>query len=749
MKDGFQAIEIEPINGFLDFIGPAKEPSSETNQLLKGEVRLELTKAIKVKSMTIKFKGTTTTSHPRISDKTTISAQILPKLKTTLFSKSTTLPPGKHILPWELEIPNIYPRSISIKRGSVNYKVELTISLGIKNTITEEYPILIKRHLLPCKQLAPVVNTKSYSNTISTRFHYDIESPRIICVEQGYVPVVLKYLSIGNQKAVKSIRTQIIQVESYRNRKVSKAETDMSVNAHNKNLVMGHAFNESTLKNAEVSFSKYGKRILPIITHHLTPEFNTKQKPLLLSHQLNPYLIPGIDSPLASIYHQLEITFNFGHEHDEIKAKIPIIVSSVPSIPKQLPIKDAKPCYAMELLPHQDPSYVEIKNEMLDTDSNKMVAESYYQSLVDITNNLFGSDRSTSGPSLRRATSEQTISTIEQTVCTTDTQSTIRRNSVTTQTQQFLAPISLPKKRVPAPLDVHLANKINLLSVTQSSDNANKNVDVKDVEAELNQLYEEKEEVPLNHFRNGIIGLAPPPRGGRIKEAKPEITAHLLDSVSSFEEDTASIYSDTSFGSRIAPSLASSATESSGMISLQSRPASPVFYTAPGLPATTALRPTNANHMSLIEETFGSSFSPDIPNSPHTVASSAIFSPHTSFAMMGEHYTQSNQSFQSRPESTATDMTGASLSYYYQQIQSLSSLGDEESSAAKRYFHAELPPVPQDKKANRRTRIYYQEEESDDDDDDQLPDIVENTQPPQPPQLPRLSLGHSFAFSLD
>jgi hypothetical protein len=216
MKDGFRTIEIEPINGFLDFIGPAKEPSSETNQLLKGEVRLELTKTIKVRSMTIKFKGTTTTCHPRIQDRPTISAQILPKLKTSLFTKSTSLPPGKHVLPWELEIPNIYPRSLSIKRGSVNYKVELTISLGIKNTITEEYPILIKRHLLPSKQLAPLVSTKTYSNTISTRFHYDIEAPRIICVEQGYVPVALRYISIGNQKVVKSIRTQIIQIETYR-----------------------------------------------------------------------------------------------------------------------------------------------------------------------------------------------------------------------------------------------------------------------------------------------------------------------------------------------------------------------------------------------------------------------------------------------------------------------------------------------------------------------------------------------------
>jgi hypothetical protein len=543
---------------------------------------------------------------------------------------------------------------------------------------------------------------------------------------------------------------------------VSKAETDMSLNAHNKNLVMGHSFHEQGSKNAEIPYSKFGKRILPVITHHLSSEVNTKQKPLLISHQLNPYLIPGIDSPLASVYHQLEVTFNFGHEHDEIKAKIPVIVSSIPSNPKQLPVTDVKPCYAIESLPHQDPSYVEIQNETLDANSNKMVAESYYQSLVDITNNLFGSDNSSSGPSLRRATSEQTISTI-------DSQSTMRRNSVTTPSQQSLAsipaPASLPLRRSPSPLDIQLANKLNLHSATQSHDDAdvNANVNVDNAETDLNQLYEDKEEVTLNRFRNGVIGLAPPPRGGRIKEAKPEITAHLLDSVSSFEEETASIYSDTSLGSRIAPSLTSSATESSGRISLQSRPASPVFHTAPGLPATTALRPTNANNMALIEETFGLPSSPNPPGSPHTVASSAIFSPHTSYAMMSELYNQSNQSFQSRPESTATDMTSASLSYYFQQLQSLSSLGDEESSAAKHYFHAELPPIPQEKRANRRTRIYYQEEESDDE-NDQLPDIAENdqlaqlsqsslpsqtSQPPQPPQLPRLSLGHSFAFSLD
>jgi hypothetical protein len=218
MREWFQFIEIRPINEFLDFIGPPREPSADTSQTIKGEVSLVLIKPVKIKSMIVKLKGSSTAYHPRTPDRCEIVSPILPKLKKSLFSnKSTLLPAGKHILPWELDVPNIYPRSMQIKRGSISYKVEISISLGInKKNIVEEYPITIRRHLLPSKELAPLVSVKTYKNTVPTKFHYEIEAPRIVCVEQNHFPASIKCMSIGNQKKVKSIRTQLIQVEIYR-----------------------------------------------------------------------------------------------------------------------------------------------------------------------------------------------------------------------------------------------------------------------------------------------------------------------------------------------------------------------------------------------------------------------------------------------------------------------------------------------------------------------------------------------------
>jgi hypothetical protein len=217
MKDGFKSITIEPFNDCLDFPGPinAQKPSNNS-RLLKGDICLELTKAIKVKRATIKFKGSSHVCYQNTLELVNLNSPILPKLKLPLFSSTTLLGPGQVILPWEMEIDNIYPASIKIKRVSIQYKVELNISLGLHRTVKAEYPIVIQRHLLPCLEMAPLVPTKLYTKTISTKFHYEIEAPRIVCIAQETIPFAIKLLAIESQKRVLSIRTQIIQVELYR-----------------------------------------------------------------------------------------------------------------------------------------------------------------------------------------------------------------------------------------------------------------------------------------------------------------------------------------------------------------------------------------------------------------------------------------------------------------------------------------------------------------------------------------------------
>lgn len=217
MKEGIQAIEIEPQVDFLIFLGPVNDHSTNDNsQNLTGNIILNLNKAIKVKAMTVKFTGHTQAQHYiKSSDshpQNTISLPILPKLKTRLVTKSTTFPIGNHILPWELEIPNFYTRTyFAEKRGSIKYQVELKISLGLnKKALVAVHPIVIQRHLIMSQALATSVHTSIYENTVN-KFRYEIEAPSILCIGQGYIPLSIKF-----NKPVKYIYTQIIQTELYR-----------------------------------------------------------------------------------------------------------------------------------------------------------------------------------------------------------------------------------------------------------------------------------------------------------------------------------------------------------------------------------------------------------------------------------------------------------------------------------------------------------------------------------------------------
>ncbi|ORZ18450.1 hypothetical protein BCR42DRAFT_227123 [Absidia repens] len=284
MKDGFKSITIEPFNGYLDFQGPINPQKPTNNLVLKGDIHLHLSKAIKVKRAAIKFVGSSRVCHKNTLDVVDISTPILPKLKTQLFSSTTILGPGLVILPWEMEIPNIYPCSVMIKRASISYKIELSISMGLHRTVTAEYPIVIKRYLIPCLEVAPLVPTKLYTKTISTKFHYEIDAPRIVCTAQQTIPIAIKLLTIGTHKPVLSVRTQMIQVELYRCNTLPKTDADMT---KFKTQLLGQKNTSSTAsrKGESSKYAKYTKRTSPAIIHTLdeTQPISSNQPLLQLS----------------------------------------------------------------------------------------------------------------------------------------------------------------------------------------------------------------------------------------------------------------------------------------------------------------------------------------------------------------------------------------------------------------------------------------------------------------------------------
>lgn len=122
-------------------------------------------------------------------------------------------------------------------------------------------------------------------------------------------------------------------------------------------------------KSESNKYAKYSKRTTPAIIHTLDEtQALSSNRPLLLRHPLGEYLTLGMESPLACIYHQLEITFQFGAKFEDIRAKVPImIVSAGPSLPpinsrtttsKQQPEPIPLALYPFEKMPVTEPLLV-------------------------------------------------------------------------------------------------------------------------------------------------------------------------------------------------------------------------------------------------------------------------------------------------------------------------------------------------------------------------------------------------------
>ncbi|KAI8138868.1 hypothetical protein BJV82DRAFT_629060 [Fennellomyces sp. T-0311] len=359
MKNDIENIKIEPNQRYIDFIGPPK--SNAIDHTLDGHVKLTVSKPVKIRGMVMKFKG-----YGRVCLKNMegamfdLSTNLLPEIKTSLLAgnkKPFQLSVGEHRVPWNLYIPNVYPRSFQVKRASIHYKVEVVISFGLpKKTITREYPITVLRHILPYKELSPKVGSRVYCHTIPDKFKYEIECPRIISLEQESMPVAVKYLCTANQKPVVSIRTQLLQIEFYRCETIPKSDKDVQLNVSGRRLFEAMETNPKCVK--------FTRRKGPVFVHLVENNpVSAWKRPVLLRHELGEPLTHGVESALVSVYHQLEIVFQFGHKYDAICAKVPIIITSLPftktmSLPpvspmmNMLPINDTIPKYCMERLPH-------------------------------------------------------------------------------------------------------------------------------------------------------------------------------------------------------------------------------------------------------------------------------------------------------------------------------------------------------------------------------------------------------------
>lgn len=116
----------------------------------------------------------------------------------------------------------------------------------------------------------------------------------------------------------------------FRRQPLNKQDSDLTCN--NKDVHIFDLDQKVTELNSYTdTHIKYMKKTAPAIIHIPNNDTSAWKKPCLIRHSLHPYLSYTLSSPLISIYHQLEITFQFGMKFEEIKTKIPIIIASVPS----------------------------------------------------------------------------------------------------------------------------------------------------------------------------------------------------------------------------------------------------------------------------------------------------------------------------------------------------------------------------------------------------------------------------------
>jgi hypothetical protein len=70
--------------------------------------------------------------------------------------------------------------------------------------------------MLLSRDLTALITTKILDNTVNQMLRYRIETPKVVCTEQEYIPISIEFMSLNKTLPVKQIYTQIIETTTYR-----------------------------------------------------------------------------------------------------------------------------------------------------------------------------------------------------------------------------------------------------------------------------------------------------------------------------------------------------------------------------------------------------------------------------------------------------------------------------------------------------------------------------------------------------
>lgn len=475
------------------------------------------------------------------------------------------------------------------------------------------------------------------------------------------------------------------------------------------------------------------------LTHQISEEDHESHLkcPVLLRHEIDEHLTFGTETPLVAIYHQLQVTFQFGQKYDNIRAKIPILVTSLPLSTYVEEEKDESldlptPKYRIETIPHLLP--VSVTNTSLTTNHQENSCSQQASDRDSINTDIRREQDIFTGVRRRAMTNASRLTTSEKflrqsTQYSAASSSSINllkgghspapslsafgdavpmlRKSASAQSlrshatnhlkddnatkmiqDDFLQRPIRPgarRRRLPGlNINTELANKVlsrgprsdeTFLSSTTTFNRAlpsgsevlplaDRDFVMRNNKAMLssgqqsayshaaesmlsNGTFASSGALPTRQYPTEIPKAAAMDRNSARHRVDPWLRLLLQEYTEAEEDedeiyheeegdDETSLYSEASIASKDAPSLNSDTTGSSGKSrqSLRSQPELPAFSPAPGLPATTALRPQPAYPARLVEEFFLLSPSSLSTNSVQfTVASSNLLSPRTGLAL--------------------------------------------------------------------------------------------------------------------
>lgn len=467
---------------------------------------------------------------------------------------------------------------------------------------------------------------------------------------------------------------------------VSKSGSDSSVSSNSACKRFQTFADTFTASNRHEK--RYIKRTVPALVHKVDShqQTSTWKRPLVLRHKLQQLITPATESPLVSIYHQLEITFQFEHEFENIKAKIPIVIASIPPFKEnpQLQLTNVMPLYHFEqnlsrlhdsVISEifEEPSQVTEGNPVDESESLQpgakysILGEPHFAlpvtsssiDLLKVSNNSTDQLKISRVRSIRKFASANELCSLSR-----DSEDEEHADYRLLLPERPRTTTPLMQRRRGAqnhrlrPIDVDLANGIKkpvplalpAINATQSRDNM--------ATVDKNLM---KSKARLQQAQRRATRVAIDDRLGRpatcVTNNSRQVTYYMGGIIK--DDDADSTNSEKS--SKFAESAISSSTSDSASKSehtLMTRPPSPVNSTAPGLPAEIALIPQNAVQTSLVEESFDDPFLQEaLSPALQTIASSTLHSPHTSQILLRSSTRGSNHGL---PLSTAISLSRSS-----------------------------------------------------------------------------------------